>query len=250
MSGKQNPCTICQETGGIAQETEDPTKLVASAPFKSLRPNIGHLPIFLRKHSLWVEPVDFPSLCMHQDARRQPSTFWSAVACSYRRWDRDWRGLDFHFFWSDYWCYRKLAKSAFLLLYLIYLRMFYLSYIPNHIIHTYIHTDVFTCRLIATLTKDRPGGRAGEFPRIPSAFFGFGKRGFRVLRLQVKILDLPLVSREWRNGVQLQLLLLAFFHSLLSKGRLMTRLYPLCSCTWGVIKIMGLSGICIIVYSL
>ena len=115
--------------------------------------------------------------------------------------------------------------------------------------HTYIHTDVFTCRLIATLTKDRPGGRAGEFPRIPSAFFGFGKRGFRVLRLQVKILDLPLVSREWRNGVQLQLLL-AFFHSLLSKGRLMTRLYPLCSCTWGVIKIMGLSGICIIVYSL
>ena len=140
MSGKQNPCTICQETGGIAQETEDPTKLVASAPFKSLRPNIGHLPIFLRKHSLWVEPVDFPSLCMHQDARRQPSTFWSAVACSYRRWDRDWRGLDFHFFWSDYWCYRKLAKSAFLLLYLIYLRMFYLSYIPNHIIHTYIHT--------------------------------------------------------------------------------------------------------------
>ena len=31
--------------------------------------------------------------------------------------------------------------------------------------------------------------------------------------------SLPLVSREWRNGVQLQLLLLPFFHSLLTKGR-------------------------------
>ena len=30
---------------------------------------------------------------------------------------------------------------------------------------------------------------------------------------------LPLVSREWRNGVQLELLLLPFFHSLLTKGR-------------------------------
>ena len=30
---------------------------------------------------------------------------------------------------------------------------------------------------------------------------------------------LPLVSREWRNGVQLYLLLLPFFHSLLTKGR-------------------------------
>ena len=33
-------------------------------------------------------------------------------------------------------------------------------------------------------------------------------------------LSLPLVSREWRNEVQLQLLLLPFFHSLLTKGRL------------------------------
>ena len=33
-------------------------------------------------------------------------------------------------------------------------------------------------------------------------------------------LNLPLVSREWRNGVQLQLLLLPFFHSLLTKDRL------------------------------
>ena len=30
---------------------------------------------------------------------------------------------------------------------------------------------------------------------------------------------LPWVSREWRNGVQVQLLLLPFFHSLLTKGR-------------------------------
>ena len=30
---------------------------------------------------------------------------------------------------------------------------------------------------------------------------------------------LPLVSREWRNGVEFQLLLLPFFHSLLTKGR-------------------------------
>ena len=30
---------------------------------------------------------------------------------------------------------------------------------------------------------------------------------------------MPLVSREWRNGVQLQLLLLPFFHSLRAKGR-------------------------------
>ena len=30
---------------------------------------------------------------------------------------------------------------------------------------------------------------------------------------------LPLVSREWRNGVELYLLLLPFFHSLLTKGR-------------------------------
>ena len=34
---------------------------------------------------------------------------------------------------------------------------------------------------------------------------------------------LPLVSREWRNGVQLYLLLLPFFHSLLTKGR--SRIY-------------------------
>ena len=31
---------------------------------------------------------------------------------------------------------------------------------------------------------------------------------------------LPLVSREWRNGVELYLLLRPFFHSLLTKGRL------------------------------
>ena len=31
--------------------------------------------------------------------------------------------------------------------------------------------------------------------------------------------NLPLVSREWRNGVQVYLLLLPFFHSLLTKGR-------------------------------
>ena len=29
----------------------------------------------------------------------------------------------------------------------------------------------------------------------------------------------PLVSREWRNGVQLYLLLLPFLHSLLTKGK-------------------------------
>ena len=31
--------------------------------------------------------------------------------------------------------------------------------------------------------------------------------------------NLPLVSREWRNWVQLELLLLPFFHSLQTKGR-------------------------------
>ena len=36
---------------------------------------------------------------------------------------------------------------------------------------------------------------------------------------------LPLASREWRNGVQLQLLLLPFFHSLLTKGRLSVGLF-------------------------
>ena len=34
--------------------------------------------------------------------------------------------------------------------------------------------------------------------------------------------SLPLVSREWRNGVQLKLLLLPFFHSLLTKGMIKT----------------------------
>ena len=36
----------------------------------------------------------------------------------------------------------------------------------------------------------------------------------------IRLNYLPLVSREWRNGVQLYLLLLPFFHSLLTKGRI------------------------------
>ena len=39
--------------------------------------------------------------------------------------------------------------------------------------------------------------------------------------------NLPLVSREWRNGVQLELLLLPFLHSLLTKGRLKHMKSPL-----------------------
>ena len=41
-------------------------------------------------------------------------------------------------------------------------------------------------------------------------------------------LGLPLVSREWRNGVQLSLLLLPFFHSLLTKGELEDLLFFEC----------------------
>ena len=53
--------------------------------------------------------------------------------------------------------------------------------------------------------------------------FGSLTLGFRVWGLGFRVQglgsDLPLVSREWRNGVQLSLLLLPFFHSLLTKGR-------------------------------
>ena len=53
--------------------------------------------------------------------------------------------------------------------------------------------------------------------------FGSLTLGFRVWGLGFRVQglgsDLPLVSREWRNGVQLLLLLLPFFHSLLTKGR-------------------------------
>ena len=50
--------------------------------------------------------------------------------------------------------------------------------------------------------------------------WGLGLSELRVWGLEFRVY-LPLVRREWRNGVQLYLLLLPFFHSLLTKGRYM-----------------------------
>ena len=83
-------------------------------------------------------------------------------------------------------------------------------------------SPIKTCRPYIEAWKHHMGGPFLGTLHVRCRITLRTQKGTRILTTthidHVQTKTLTLVSREWRNGVQLYLLLLPFFHSLLTKG--------------------------------